>query len=166
MVNRVLNIPFEYYDKALSLVGERNESAGFMIYKYGTDVSDLDVCYMKYRTGDSPEVTELLQREELSDFVNSRRDMYNFIDFHTHTFDTVREFGSYYNYNFSEQDRSTIQDNFRVNPEYIHLLFTPQKVLRAYKGELDINIVNLNNHPEHKDLVLGSYDTLSEFFRR
>lgn len=73
----------------------------------------------------------------------SQNHNYGYVDFHTHSTGTIEEFGEHYVYNFSDGDKRAIKRNGLDNPDYRHMLITPERVkLVRYDRRTD-SIVDL-----------------------
>lgn len=133
MVQRIINIPDSYWKSLNALVRQPNESAGFLIYdKENTpNFNNLNVVYFDYNQSDNSVFVQpdLEKWRRLNDLV-SGQSTFGFIDFHTHTDETIRGYGEYYGNNISETDVGFITEILAKNSEYIHLVFTPFDVLK------------------------------------
>lgn len=60
---------------------------------------------------------------------------YRFVEFHTHTIDTIARYGACHAINFSDPDLRAIRERIRDDPHYIGMLVTPETRLLAGNGE-------------------------------
>lgn len=126
MNRRIITIPEIYWDTCKSLVNRENESVGFMVYgKVDTGIVDvLNVYYMTYSESDNPTNVEInpQKRALLDEFLQGQTD-YGYIDFHTHTNETIRRHGDYYNRGMSEADADMISEGLSRDENYVHGCF-------------------------------------------
>ncbi len=68
------------------------------------------------------------------------------IEFHTHTVWT----GKHWDDKFSNGDYEIIGKMLSINPEYMHVLFTPQNILTVAKSKMAFNLGDTNTEIGNK----------------
>lgn len=99
--------------------------------------------------------------EVVNEFLR-RNPAYRFVKPHTHSVETIRQFGLYYVDHFFKGDFESYEDQLKHNPEFIGMLVTPRKMLLYGADNPRLEIVRdsqtyrLNNgviHQELKDIA-------------
>lgn len=164
-------MPDFYWNTCKNLVNRANESAGFMVYgKKDTGLIDvLNVFYLTYNEFNNPSTVQIdpEKRQLLNEFLQGQND-YGYIDFHTHTNETIRRHGHYYNHNFSNTDIDDISQGLAGDVNYIHILFTPDTHVKfsnetMQDSELEIMLYSLRDN-DFVDEFTEKYDLLNQYF--
>ncbi len=156
----------KFVDRLSKLVLLPQEVNGVLIY---CPISEKDlVVYMNLLGGGSSDsnTTSNSNQLRLFDAFLKQNPNYGFLEFHTHTEGTIRQYGSYYAQNLSDGDIATLRDNYSGNDSYRHLLVTPH-VLRLYKME-GKNVVSIGYKqiPDIEDLEEQVRQSVIELQRR
>lgn len=91
--------------------------------------------------GTDEHVSQDARRFKVASEFLRRNPAYEIVEFHTHTRDTIAQYGNHYARNFSGADMDLIRENLRDNPNYIAMLVTPEANLLHGSGELKYSTV-------------------------
>lgn len=122
-MNRLYLQP-KFTDRLKKLTVLPNELNGVLLYQE-IDGKDIVLCsqILGYGT-DSSTTTNKYQIATINEFLRLNQ-RYGFVEFHTHTEQTVARYGEYYGCNLSSGDIKTIIGNYAGDEKYRHLLVTP-----------------------------------------
>ncbi|HLC58351.1 MAG TPA: hypothetical protein VJI68_00670 [Candidatus Nanoarchaeia archaeon] len=129
-----LYLPINFKKRLTNLTAAPKEVNGALIY-LPLDGVDVVVASRILGGGTSDALTSADPRMlSLANKFFEQNHTYGFVEFHTHTEETVRRHGIHYAFNLSDGDIETITRNYAGSKTYRHFLVTPN-VLKLHKME-------------------------------
>ena len=129
---RYILLPDKIREDMFSLTKQESEVRGMTLYREERDENDNVICpleqFVLLNTGNASTVSLEGPNSRLFGEFLSQTD-YSFLDSHTHSEGSVRLYGNQVAEEFSPRDMVGISKSQRSNPNYMHLLITPKKML-------------------------------------
>ncbi len=127
-MSRIVVLPKDIERRLDTLAILDRETNGALLYRQRDDYCVVESLFM---TGDGTErhvQSEPRRVEVVNGFLRAYPD-YKYVEFHTHTRETIRKHGEYYAKHFSREDRKVIREQLRHDREFIAMLVTPETKL-------------------------------------
>jgi len=164
---RIVILPKKMKDELVDLAMDENETSGYIFYKQPKNDNEDEYCKLEQYviTGEgTPGRVESLEEGRLmvEEFLK-RNPNYDYIEFHTHSVGTLRDYGEDYGWEFSDIDRQNINEAVAEKSNYIQMLVTPKTTLISGKNGIKLAIVdNLPSYEKQRDAINKALDELAE----
>lgn len=130
-MDRKILLPNELKEELFGLTRRNNEVRGFLLYRPticdGSLICPLEEHITLAEGTESSVLMDQLNSRLMQEFLSQTN--YVFLDSHTHSEGSVARYGEYVASNFSYGDLYEFAKTRRTNPQYLHLLITPKRLL-------------------------------------
>ncbi len=117
-------------NKLANLTVFEQETNGFILYLTLKGTDFVSSAYMG-GVGGSGHVGASEESRSIVEGVQNKLGNSGYIEFHTHSRGTIAQFGRHYATNFSSGDLESIKASSHADPNYRHLLVTPERMMLA-----------------------------------
>ena len=140
----IIYLPEKIEQELFQLTTLRQETSGVLLFQ--EDYSANRYIAAVYKTGTGNESSVEGDSKKVLNFLRFCKENpeYGWMEFHTHTEETIRIFGPHYAKHFSEGDLKTIEENKRKfgQNDYDELLITPEWMVYSEDSECKIATKN------------------------
>lgn len=138
----IIQLPTDLSELLFAMANEQNEVNGVLFFRREGIYGPVDYL-MLTGEGDISNTSPDEQRLDVAQTFLDNFPEYGFVQFHTHSSGTISQFPSVAR-SFSDGDRRSIEQILEKNPEYLHLLATPE-VQIMYGQTDDVELINSSN---------------------
>lgn len=163
---RTVILPSDIDRRLRILTVLEREVTGVLFYRQVGEYCSIDSAFTT-GVGTDEHVSKMPARVRMANEFLRTRPEYRFIDFHTHTEETVRRYGPYYARNFSLPDMEENRRNLSDDRAYIAMLVTPDTKLVYGADAPRLEVIDENKLPryaERKAMVRESLDDIARRF--